>query len=345
MPTAAFTTWTVDHIKSVYDAYPQITRPVKLTASSTFAMGAIIAEKIGNNEVQTLTVDATSGTFTATFGGDTTSTVAYNARASALQSALEALDAIGAGNVAVTQPKRLFTLTNTDGSDAGTFKLRVTYGGESHVTSALTFDDVAADIDAAIEALPHLPDAAVTVSGSGGGPWTLTFANSLVGDVMVQVVEDSTTDGTVWEGGVQLTEGLHPYRIEFQNDLGYSNVAAITTDATGLSGGGGTATVATLTAGSAGTPGEYGAYDATATNGLQIPRGFLPVAVQTDANGLITYGNVSTGGEHGQKYTTTDGVFGGYYRTQDIPGLTMDILAALGGKIVSGKISSGVFTF
>ena len=345
MPTSAITTWTVDHIKPVFDAFPPINQPIKLAASSTFAAGAILGEKIGNNEVQTITIDATGGTFTITYSSDTTSAIAYNATASVVQTALEALDGIGAGDVSVTAPKRLFTLTNTDGSDAGTFKLRVTYNGETHVTSALTYDDTAADIDTAIEALPHLPDTAVTVSGSGGGPWTLTFVNTLSGDVLIEVVEDSTTDGTVWEGGVLLTEGLHPYRIEFQNDLGYQNVAAVTTGAGSLTGGAGTATVATLTAGSAGTIGEFDAYDATATNGLQVPRCFLPVAAQTDANGLITLGDVSTGGEHGQKYTLTDAVFGGYFRCQDVPGLTEDILTAMGGRVIFGTITTGVFQF
>lgn len=345
MPTAAITTWTIDHIKSAIPDFPPINQPIKLAASSTFAIGAILGETIGNNEVQTVTVDATGGTFTITYSGQETSTIAYNATAAAVQTAVEALSTVGSGNVSVTQPKRLFTLTNAAGSDAGTFKLRITYNGETHVTSALTFDDTAADIDTAIEALPHLPDTAVTAAGSAGGPWTLTFVNTLSGDLLVQVVEDSTTDGTVWEGGIVLTEGLHPYRIEFQNDLGYTNVAAVTTDAGSLTGGGTTATVATVTAGSAGTVGEYDAYDATATNGLQIPRCFLPVAAQTNATSQITLGDVSTGGELGQTYNLTDGVFGGYFRCEDVPGLTEDILAAMGGRVISGTITTGVFKF
>ena len=49
-----------------------------------------------------LTGSPTGGTFTLTFGGDTTSSIAYNASASTVQSALVALGSIGSGNVVVT---------------------------------------------------------------------------------------------------------------------------------------------------------------------------------------------------------------------------------------------------
>jgi hypothetical protein len=55
----------------------------------------------GVSAVQSVTVAATSGTFTLTFSGATTSALAYNATAAQVQAALEALPAVGAGNVAV----------------------------------------------------------------------------------------------------------------------------------------------------------------------------------------------------------------------------------------------------
>lgn len=56
------------------------------------------------NEVQTVTITGTpaGGTFTLSFGGQTTAGIAFNAVASAVDSALEALSTIGTGNVAVT---------------------------------------------------------------------------------------------------------------------------------------------------------------------------------------------------------------------------------------------------
>jgi len=57
----------------------------------------------GTSEVQTVTISGapTGGDFVLVFGGDATTDLAFNATASAVQSALEALPGIGAGNVAV----------------------------------------------------------------------------------------------------------------------------------------------------------------------------------------------------------------------------------------------------
>ena len=56
------------------------------------------------DEVQTVTVTGspTGGTFVLRFGGQNTSTIAYNASASAVQTALQALSSIGSGNALVT---------------------------------------------------------------------------------------------------------------------------------------------------------------------------------------------------------------------------------------------------
>lgn len=54
------------------------------------------------NEVQTITVNATGGTFTVSFGGHTTAAIARNASAATVQSALEALASIGTDGVNVT---------------------------------------------------------------------------------------------------------------------------------------------------------------------------------------------------------------------------------------------------
>lgn len=56
------------------------------------------------NEVQTVTITGTptGGTFTLTFGGHTTTAIAFNAIASAVQSALVALTSVGTGNVLVS---------------------------------------------------------------------------------------------------------------------------------------------------------------------------------------------------------------------------------------------------
>jgi hypothetical protein len=58
----------------------------------------------GVNDVQTLTTTGvpTGGTFTLTFGGQTTPAIPYNATATAIEEFLEGLTSIGDGNVACT---------------------------------------------------------------------------------------------------------------------------------------------------------------------------------------------------------------------------------------------------
>lgn len=83
---------------------------------STVAVSAV-------SEVQTLsTVGGTAGTFTLTFRGATTTPIAYNATAAAIQTALQALSTIGAGNATAT------------GGPASTAPVVITFAG----TLALT---------------------------------------------------------------------------------------------------------------------------------------------------------------------------------------------------------------
>jgi hypothetical protein len=56
---------------------------------------------VRSNELERIIVNAGGGTFTISHGGETTGSIPFNASAGEVQSALEALGSIGAGNVAV----------------------------------------------------------------------------------------------------------------------------------------------------------------------------------------------------------------------------------------------------
>lgn len=104
-------------------SFALVTTPVT-TASRTATFGTFIDVAPGTNEVQTITITGTptGGTFTLTFDGQTTAGIAFNAAASAVQSALEALSNIAIGDVVCAGgpfPGTPVTVT-FQGSDAGT---------------------------------------------------------------------------------------------------------------------------------------------------------------------------------------------------------------------------------
>lgn len=68
-----------------------------------FLVGGEVLTTGGTNEIQTVTITGTptGGSFTMTFDGETTASIAYNAAASAVQTALLALSNIGTGDVVV----------------------------------------------------------------------------------------------------------------------------------------------------------------------------------------------------------------------------------------------------
>jgi RHS repeat-associated protein len=195
-------------------------------AATTPAMSVITNHEGGvTDEVQrvgfTTGMGFTGGTFTLSFGGQTTSAISYNASAATVQSALEGLSSIGSGNVSVTKlhatstkqewqinyagslagtnvaqmtinassvttmmgPPTKIEATDTQGGGSGSEDQTVTLsnatGGsfrlsfEDHVTDLIAYNATAGTVEAALEALDTVDN--VTVTGTAGGPWTVTF--------------------------------------------------------------------------------------------------------------------------------------------------------------------------
>lgn len=87
--------------------------------------GAASSNVAGTSEVQTITITGTpaGGTFTLTYRGQTTSAIAYNAAAAAIDTALEALSSVGAGNVVAA------------GGPLPTTPVTITFGGTLAATN------------------------------------------------------------------------------------------------------------------------------------------------------------------------------------------------------------------
>jgi hypothetical protein len=202
-----------------------------------------------DTEVQTLTADAAAinGTFTLTYGGQTTSALAYNANAATIKAALEALSTVNANDIAVAGTtldsggpltftfiaslgnvslltiddsalgavQEVQTLTSDD-AIAGTFTL--TWGDET--TTDIPFDASTATIQTALEALDGVASGDITVGGqnlAATGDTTFTFRAGL-GDVgaialdtstlgKTQEVQTLTIDAPATEGTWTLTFG------------------------------------------------------------------------------------------------------------------------------------------
>lgn len=127
------------------------------------------------NEVQTLTISATGGTFTLTFNGEQTAAIAWNAASSAVQSALVNLPSVQSGDV--------------------------------------------------------------TVTGSAGGPYTITFGGNLGGQNVSTITTGAgsltggsgtativvTTPGSESEDGTQTIDGILFDTVEFADNSTASN--------------------------------------------------------------------------------------------------------------------------
>lgn len=156
------------------------------------ALGSIGAGAGGTDEVQTVTVTGvpTGGTFTLTYSGQTTGAIAYNATATAVQTALTALSNVGAGNVEVT------------GSAGGPYT--VTFQGtladenvaQMTATASLTGGTTpGVTVATGTGGVANTPN--VVVTGSNGGPYTLTFGEQLA-DLPL---EGFSADGSGLTGG------------------------------------------------------------------------------------------------------------------------------------------------
>jgi hypothetical protein len=98
----------------------------------------------------------------------------------------------------------VWTLVHTAGTDGGFYMLKVTTpDGVSATTTALAWNADTATVDAAMELLPNVGVAGVAAVFAVD-TLTLTFAAAL-GDVEVEVVNDTTSDGGVFEGGWVVT--------------------------------------------------------------------------------------------------------------------------------------------
>ena len=237
----SWNTSTIPEFSEVAAAIGSIEGTMALTAKTAgkpFAVTTSIGS--GNNEIQVITLsgtDATGGTFTLTFDGQTTGDIAYNASAATIETALEALSKIGVGDTTVSGSaggpwtveftgalavtnvalmtidvtnltggvNEIQTISSPSNPTGGTFTL--SYGGDT--TSAIAYNASAATIQTALEALNTIPVGSVACTGGAlpGTPVTVTFQDELATTDVDLLVADASSLTGVTGSVTETTQG------------------------------------------------------------------------------------------------------------------------------------------
>ncbi len=216
---------------------------VSLAADSTNLTGIAVTEDTagggGTDEIQEIELaeDAQGGSFTLTFGGDTTGLISAAATAGEVDTAFEALASIGVGNVDVTGPA------------GGPWLVEFTGGGledtDQPLIEAAPYVDVSVETngDAGTNEIQHL---IVPAAATGGNlrllvttPWGLNAAQVDYDTDATGLQDALEALGVVGEGNVQVTEQPDgSFHIEFIEDLASTAIDPITVDTRFLAGGG-----------------------------------------------------------------------------------------------------------
>ena len=117
----------------------------------------------------------TGGTFTLRYAGQTTADIPYNATAAQLDTALEALSTIGAGNVTVTSPNATGApWTVVFGGSLDTTNLSQLTANSTNVDGTSQLVSTQTTIVSTSDTQPHMTQT-VTLTGASAGTYTLTF--------------------------------------------------------------------------------------------------------------------------------------------------------------------------
>ncbi len=151
----------------------QTTSP--LAASNTVATLEAVLEALSN--IESVTVTKTNYVFTIEFTGVDGSANQSLMTASVYSAAQTATHyrTVTVSQPGVTAANEVQVVTLNGTPTGGTFTL--TYSGQT--TSAIAYNASAATVDAALEALSNIGAGDVAVTGSAGGPWTVTFETAL----------------------------------------------------------------------------------------------------------------------------------------------------------------------
>lgn len=261
---AAWNASTIPEFAEITAAAGSTTGTITLTsdtAGKPFAVTVSIGS--GSNEVQVVTLGgtaATGGTFTLTFTGETTTTIAYNADAATVQSALEGLASYSSGDFAVTGSaggpwtvtftgtlagtnvslmtidvssltggvNEVQTISSPSNPTGGTFTL--SFNGQT--TAAIAYNANAAAVETALEGLSNIPTGSVSCGGGSlpGTAVTVTFQDELAATDVALLVANSSNLTGITGSAAETTAGGSAVQRSAVNFFSFGD-ASSTTDA------------------------------------------------------------------------------------------------------------------
>lgn len=207
---------------------------VGMIDTSGAAPGTVVVPSVNEIQQVAITGSPTGGTFTLTFGANTTAGIAYNATAATVQAALELLASIGSGNAAVTggplpdtavKVEFRGTLGQTDVAQMTASGAGLT-GGSSPAVTVSTFKTIAV-------ARLH------GESLNPGGPalFVITATTNAAFELQIPVMTDGDpgliTPGQVFWVLIKNTSGGAMGAVTFRSE--FKSSGAFTTPATGKS--------------------------------------------------------------------------------------------------------------
>jgi len=221
--------------------------PVARYLDSTYTPAPIVQTQCNEVEYVALTGNPTGGTFTLTFGAQTTAGILWNATASQVQTTLVALPSIGAGNVAVTGGPGPATpwMVEFTGTLGLTPQATMTYNGSlltggaspnvsvTNPQNGQAWTTLAAGYSVQwVGAVVVLASALLGVGASvrfftGGGGY---FPYSQLGDgheweiTIDTAIADTTTFGSVWRTQLQTILSSTGKFSKFWNDATFMNL-------------------------------------------------------------------------------------------------------------------------
>lgn len=201
---------------------------------------ATVPHRVGDSdEVQRITIEAASGQFKLTFGADTSPNLAFNASSAQVQSALEGLPSIGAGNVSVSggpgdasgsHPYVVDFLGSLAGTDVP--QISVANG------TAPLAGKVGAEVSTKVPGGPSVKEVQEVTITAAEGQFNLTFGADTTPDLAfnasaaevasaLQALPSIGAGDALVSGGPGSPTGKTPYVVEFSGALANKNVSQL----------------------------------------------------------------------------------------------------------------------